>query len=236
MRTDILFSRKNKNKFAIYINVKFKLLKIKGIKMGGNIDKVINFWFGRINDQLSPVEKSKLWYHATSEDDENIRRQFEHLYEQAFHGLLTNWLESAKGTMALIILLDQMPRNMYRGSDRAFLSDHLALDYCMKGLSKGYDKQLQLVERAFFYHPLEHAENLKMQQVCVIEFQRLQQVYQGDAQQEFIRGSLNYAKQHREIIEKFGRFPYRNKLLGRESTEEEIVFLKQGLNFGQASS
>ena len=166
----------------------------------------------------------------------NIVNQFEHLYEQAFRGLLESWLDSAKGTMALIILLDQMPRNMYRGTDRAFLSDHLALDYCMKGLSKGYDKQLQLVERAFFYHPLEHAENLKMQQRCVIEFQRLQQVYQGETQQEFIRNSLNYAKRHLEIIEKFGRFPYRNKVLCRESTEAELEFLKEGINFGQASS
>lgn len=204
--------------------------------MSGNIDKVIGFWFGNIKDQLSPVNKSKLWYQATPEDDENIRTQFEHLYEQAFHGLLANWLESAKGTMALIILLDQMPRNMFRGTEQAFASDHLALDYCMKGLSKGYDKQLQLVERAFFYHPLEHAENLKMQQVCLIEFQRLQQVYQGELQQQFIRNSLSYAKQHLEIIEKFGRFPYRNKVLGRESTAEELEFLKEGVNFGQASS
>ncbi|WP_068546911.1 DUF924 family protein [Thalassotalea crassostreae] len=204
--------------------------------MNGNISKVLDFWFGEINDQLSDDKQTILWYQSTNEMDENIRNEFEHLYEQAFSGQLTSWLDTAQGCMALIILLDQMPRNMYRGSAQAFASDHLALDYCLLGLNKGYDKLLPLVQRCFFYHPLEHAEDIELQQLCVTEFQRLQQVYNGEKQQLFIRNGLEFAKKHLEIIEQFGRFPYRNEVLGRESIKEELEFLKTGVNFGQSKS
>ena len=206
------------------------------IFMSGNIDTIIDYWFGAIEDQLSPPEKYALWYNSKREDDKFIKDKFEHLYQQAMLGHLDSWLDSAKGTMALIILLDQMPRNMYRGEAQAFAGDHLALHHCLKGIEKGFDKQLQLVERCFFYHPLEHAEDIKMQELCVLQFQRLQQVYQGDKQQNFIRNSLDFAHKHLQIIEKYGRFPYRNSVLERESTVEEIEFLKTGVNFGQSSN
>ncbi len=204
--------------------------------MDVNIDIIIGFWFGEIDQELSAAKKNQLWYQSTAQDDATITRQFEHLYEQALQGLLVSWLESAEGTMALIILLDQMPRNMYRGTDKAFKSDHLALQYCLLGLENGDDKQLSLVERSFFYHPLEHAEDLNMQQRCVAEFQRLQQEYQTEKQQQFIRNSLEFAKLHLDIIEQFGRFPYRNQVLGRVSTAEEVEFIKKGVNFGQMSN
>ncbi|KGJ87506.1 DUF924 family protein [Thalassotalea sp. ND16A] len=201
--------------------------------MDKNINVIIDFWFGKIEQELSAAKKNQLWYLSTAQDDATITRQFEHLYERALQGQLNCWSETAKGTMALIIVLDQLPRNMYRGTDKAFKSDHLALQYCLLGLAKGYDKQLSLVERSFFYHPLEHAEDINMQQRCVVEFQRLQQEYQGEKQRQFIRSSLEFAKLHLDIIEQFGRFPYRNQVLGRVSTAEEIEFIEKGVNFGQ---
>ena len=107
--------------------------------------------------------------------------------------------------------------------------------YCLEGIDKGYDKELALVERSFFYHPLEHAEDLDIQQHCVEHFQRMQQVYNNDKHQQFIRRSLDYAKQHLEIIERFGRFPHRNAILGRESTAQELEYLKIATGFGQTA-
>ncbi|QBY05379.1 DUF924 domain-containing protein [Thalassotalea sp. HSM 43] len=201
--------------------------------MSANIEKVIEFWFGEIKDQLSAAEKQQLWYQSTPQQDEQIRQQFEHLYEQACQGALDAWQRTAKGCMALIILLDQMPRNMYRGSKQAFMSDHVALKVCLHGLEQGFDRELQLVERCFFYHPLEHSEELKHQELCVVEFERLHQVYQGQAQQMFIRNGLDFAMKHRDIIAEFGRFPHRNKVLQRDSSAAELEYLKHGPSFGQ---
>ncbi|MDG1731705.1 MAG: DUF924 domain-containing protein [Thalassotalea sp.] len=203
--------------------------------MSGNIDEIIGFWFGNIDNQQSPIENQRIWYQASTEDDALIKQKFEHLYQQAFNGSLEYWMSSAKGAMALIILLDQMPRNMFRGTEQAFLSDHLALKYCLQGIEQGFDKQLALIERVFFYHPLEHAEDLGLQQQCVSHFQRLQQVYIDESHQMLIRKALSFAKEHEKIIAQYGRFPYRNDVLGRESTAEELEFLKTGVNFGQAS-
>lgn len=204
--------------------------------MNKNIDDIIGFWFGELDNQLAKPQQFALWYQATPAQDTEIKQKFEHLYQQAFHGYLDKWTQSAKGCLALIILLDQMPRNMYRGTDMAFASDHLALKHCLYGLEQNLEKQLALVERSFFYHPLEHSEDIAMQKKCVVQFQRLQQVYQNEEQQKFIRHSLFFAKQHLHIISTFGRFPYRNEILGRESSAAEQEFLKTGINFGQASS
>lgn len=201
--------------------------------MRANIEKVLKFWFGELSNELPGDEHKKLWYHATPKDDAYIRAQFLSLYEQATQRHLDNWLGSAQGTMALIILLDQMPRHIFRGSDRAFIADHLALEYCLFGLEKGYDKQLYLVERCFFYHPLEHAEDFALQQRCVHLFQRMQQTYIDQDHQIFIRQSLDYAQQHLDIIARFSRFPHRNEVLGRESTLEEIEYLKTAERYGQ---
>ncbi|TRX55698.1 DUF924 family protein [Thalassomonas sp. M1454] len=203
--------------------------------MSGNIDEVIDFWFGKLDNQLSPAQNQRIWYSATTDDDAFILQKFEHLYLQALNGSLEYWMSSAKGAMALIVLLDQMPRNMFRGTEQAFLSDHLALKYCLQGIEKGYDKQLALIERVFFYHPLEHAEDLALQQQCVSHFQSLQQVYTDESHQELIRHSLSFAKQHEQIIAQYGRFPYRNEVLGRESSDAELQFLKTGVNFGQTT-
>lgn len=203
--------------------------------MSGNIDKVLDFWFGKLDNQLSSQEKSKLWYASSELLDQQIKLHFEHLYEQALQGNLESWMRTPKGAMALIILLDQMPRNMFRGNVGAFISDHSALRYCLEGIEKGFDKQLVLVERCFFYHPLEHAENLELQQQCVEHFQRMQQVYNNDTHQVFIRNSLDFAQQHLMIIERFGRFPHRNAILGRESTSQEIEYLKIAIGFGQTA-
>lgn len=203
--------------------------------MSGNIDLVLDFWFGKLDNQLSSQEKSQLWYASSTMLDQQIKLQFEHLYEQALQGHLDSWMRTPKGAMALIILLDQMPRNMFRGTAKAFISDHCALRYCLEGIEQGFDKELALVERSFFYHPLEHAEDLELQQQCVSHFQRMQQVYSNDEHQQFIRSSLDFAQQHLAIITRFGRFPHRNNVLDRESSLQESEYLKIATGFGQTA-
>lgn len=200
--------------------------------MSDNIHKIINFWFGEFENQLSSTEKSTLWYYASPENDQYIKENFEHLFEQACHGVLDPWMETPQGFIALIILLDQMPRNMYRGTDKAFLFDHLAVKYCLKGIAEGVDKQMQLAERCLFYHPLEHAEDLDLQGKCISLFKAMQQTYTDEVHQVYIRSSLDFAMQHYAIIKHFGRFPHRNKVLGRESTLAEKVYLQKAPAFG----
>jgi uncharacterized protein (DUF924 family) len=198
-----------------------------------NIHKIISFWFGEFENQLSSPQKSKLWYNPVPENDQFILNEFEHLLEQACHGELAYWMDTAQGAIALVILLDQMPRNMYRGTDKAFTFDHLALKYCLQGISNGIDKQMPLAERCLFYHPLEHAEDLTLQRKCVSLFQRMQQTYMDEEHQIYIRKGLDFAQQHYAIIKHFGRFPHRNYALGRASTVAETVYLQKNSAFGQ---
>lgn len=205
----------------------------EGGDLQDQINNILQYWFGEISNQLSPINKMQLWYQSSKNDDEEIRKHFLPLYELAVDGKLGSWLDSAQGTLALIILLDQMPRNMFRGTAQAFSTDKLALSYCLKGIEQGFDAQLSVVEKSFFYHPLEHSENLADQDNCVELFSSLLREYQQGDIHDFINKGLNFAIQHRDIIAKFSRFPHRNKVLSRESSPQEVEFLKQGVNFGQ---
>jgi uncharacterized protein (DUF924 family) len=125
-------------------------------------------------------------------------------------------------------LLDQFSRNIYRGTAKAFSQDSLALDVCLRGIEKGFDKRLHPVERLFFYMPLEHSEDLEMQKKSVEYFSVLEKTFTSTPSLVSIISEFkNYAEKHYVIIERFGRFPHRNEVLGRESTPQEIEFLKQ---------
>ena len=128
------------------------------------ISQVLQFWFGDIENELASAEQNKLWYQSTPEQDEEIKRRFLPLYLKAVNEQLVEWQTDAKGLIALIILLDQMPRNMFRGTKQAFASDPLALSLAKKCVEQGKDKQLSLIERTFLYHPFEHSEQLGEQQ------------------------------------------------------------------------
>ncbi|NIP39796.1 MAG: DUF924 domain-containing protein [Candidatus Dadabacteria bacterium] len=201
--------------------------------MDTDIGEILNFWFGEIKDGLTEQDRNSFWFMPNREVDEVIREKFEELVIQAGAGKLASWESDSKGSLALIILLDQFTRNIYCRNKEAFRYDAEARKICTGGIAKGFDKELEVIERCFFYLPLEHSENLDDQNKCVELFEDLL-VTANRNQIAIIKNSLDYAILHRDIIQRFGRFPHRNKALNRQSSKEELDFLsKQGNKFGQ---
>ncbi len=162
-----------------------------------------------------------------------IQRRFGTLIEEAGAGGLQPWEDEAASRLALILVCDQFTRSMYRGTAQAFSLDGRALHLCHDGLERGFDRRLGFFQRTFFYLPLEHAENGADQDLCVACYQRLVEEAPSELT-EMARSFVHYADEHREIVRQFGRFPHRNKVLGREPTPEEEAFLSGGgANFGQ---
>lgn len=197
---------------------------------------VREFWFGKL--PLSPQalgERMGFWFgedELTARRDEQIRSRFGELFERAAAGELESWADGPRRRLSLIILLDQFPRNLFRGGARAFAFDEKALALTLSGMQSGADAALDAVERIFFYTPLQHAESLEVQEESVAAYRRLL----AEAPEE-LRGSfagvLDYAENHRSIIERFGRFPHRNGVLGRASTPAEEAWLHESQRFGQ---
>ncbi|MGI9304852.1 MAG: DUF924 family protein [Gammaproteobacteria bacterium] len=201
--------------------------------MQRDIDRVLDFWFGELRDGSTVEDRSKLWFGSDVETDELIKKEFGSLHASAVKGELDGWRETPGGRLALIILFDQFSRNIFRGTAEAFACDPAALQLCLEGLETGADKQLAPVERDFFYLPLEHSETLAHQDSCVQRYTELMESLPA-GQCERVKESLGYAVQHRDIIERFGRFPHRNRALNRDSTAEELAYLKgKGSRFGQ---
>ena len=176
---------------------------------------VLDFWFGTGADY---GKRHKRWFEKDPAFDAEITRRFLPLYE----GLAQNadWLEDASRCLARIIVLDQFPRQMFRGEPRAFASDPLALEAARLALERKYDQGRLPVERLFLYLPFEHSESLADQELACELTAPLGQFPETD-------DVLRYAVAHRDIIRRFGRFPHRNSILGRDSTAEELEFLKQ---------
>ncbi len=197
------------------------------------IKAILDFWFGEIKDGLTVEDRNKFWFMPNADVDSTIWDKFEDLVRQAGSEKLKNWQSTARGSLALIILLDQFTRNIYRGKPDAFKYDSIARRMCTEGIKNGTDKKLEIIERCFYYLPLEHSENLEDQDRCVKLFEELL-VRVDKSKITLIKNSLDYAVLHRSIIEEFGRFPHRNKILNRESTKQELDFLlKQGNKFKQ---
>lgn len=178
------------------------------------VSTILNFWFG---DPRSPnyPRFQDFWFESTPECDEQIKKQFESNYSEAVTGGLNALLQTPEGSLAFVILLDQFPRNMYRGTPKAFASDEMALKVAREALDKKFDHQLLPIQRIFLYLPFEHSENIEDQDQSVKLFEALGDEY-----------TLKYAIEHRDVIVQFGRFPHRNVILGRKSTPEEIKFLE----------
>jgi len=184
------------------------------------------YWFGGVADDTAAQRQSGLWWTKKPSQDAELAQRFGPLVEAARSGALAAWADTPQGCLALILLTDQLPRHVYRGTAAAFSSDHMARALCLAGLDKGYDRALKPVERVFFYLPLEHSECMADQERAVALYTSLfQQVPQSQVEQ--YRGFLTFALRHRRVIERFGRFPHRNAALGRESTAEEAAFLKE---------
>lgn len=163
------------------------------------------------------------WFKKDPQFDEQIRQQFLPLYDQAAAATLTSWLDQADSCLALILVLDQFPRNMFRGNTQAFATDLQAVSAARHAIQHNFDQELLWVQRGFIYLPLEHSEVLANQQQSVQLFEKLAAEFPNSDTAK----SLDYAIRHRQIIEQFGRFPHRNSLLGRHSTAAEIKFLAQ---------
>jgi uncharacterized protein (DUF924 family) len=172
--------------------------------------EVLTFWFGTTD------ERRPEWFRKDDAFDALVRERFGVLVERALAGELRDWSAEADLALARVLLLDQFTRNMFRGTPRAFTGDALALDAAREMVAGGQDRQLRPMCRVFVYLPFEHAEDRRSQQESLRLFEAL-----GDP--DF----LDYARRHAAIVERFGRFPHRNAILGRASTPEEIEFLKQ---------
>lgn len=169
-------------------------------------NEMLRFWFD---------EHLKDWFVKNPPFDAQIRSRFLPLHEEAAAGRLAHWADESSGCLALVIVLDQFPRNMFRGKARAFATDSLARAAARVILERGWDKQMTQAEQLFAYLPFEHSESLADQNLAC------------ELMKDFGAEQLRYAIRHREIIERFGRFPHRNGVLGRESTAAEIEFLQQ---------
>jgi uncharacterized protein (DUF924 family) len=188
---------------------------------------ILDFWFGSNSDDLTAAkERSDLWWAKNKAMDDEIRLRFETYVILADSEQLKDWLTTPRGRLALIILTDQFPRNIYRDTAQAFSCDQKALTWCIEGLEQKIDHELRPIERVFFYLPLEHAEYIEHQDLSVKCFGEL--VSKANAEQKALfEGYLDFAVRHRQIIERFGRFPHRNRVFARESTPEELAFLAE---------
>ncbi len=190
-------------------------------------EQVLEFWFGAgVGDAEVAQEKAPLWWGGDEQTDRLIGERFARPREAAVNGELPAWETTARGRLALIILVDQFSRNLFRRDPRAFAQDHLARQWCLDGLAAGADRALRPIERVFFYLPLEHSESQVDQARSMELFTALVDAA-PPAQRGVFSSFLGYARQHHDIIERFGRFPHRNAVLGRKSTEQELEFLKQ---------
>ncbi|MBW4461671.1 MAG: DUF924 domain-containing protein [Nodosilinea sp. WJT8-NPBG4] len=184
--------------------------------------EILRFWFGDPEDSNSEYgQQRRVWFKKDPAFDDTIRQRFLTDYEQASAGALVTWRQEPRSCLVLVVLLDQFPRNLFRGEARNFASDRAAQDTANYALAQGYDQQVLPVERIFFYLPLEHSENLADQERSVALVRSLRATHP-----EF-ESSLDYALRHQDVIQRFGRFPHRNEILDRETTPAEAKFLKQ---------
>jgi uncharacterized protein (DUF924 family) len=196
---------------------------------------VLDYWFAGAEsakaEDLKPYFQR--WFQGSKELDKEIKKKFGKAVKQATGDELAVWENSTEGTLALIILLDQFTRNVYRGTDRAFAHDSKALRLCQKLLESGADKALPWPQRGFAYMPMQHAEDKDVQAKGVEAYLDLVDDVPDDIK-KVTMGFVLSAREHKAIIDKFGRFPHRNRVLGRESTDEELIYLATGAKtFGQ---
>lgn len=179
--------------------------------------RVLEFWFGAEADRL--VEPRDFWFRKSDAIDDEIRRDFGPTIEAALAGDLGDWALTTAGTRALILVLDQFTRNAFRGTARSFVGDAAAVALARRLVATGADRSCQPLERWFIYMPFEHSESLADQAESLRLF--------GSLAADGLESPLPWAQKHFEVIQRFGRFPHRNEMLGRASTAEELAFLQQ---------
>lgn len=191
------------------------------------IESIIEFWFGPLaGPEDFTRDRYEIWFRNGRTYDALIRERFGAVYEQACRGELDAWTATPRGRLALILLLDQFSRHIHRDTPLAFAQDRKAQALTRTGVALGHDQRLFPIQRTFFYLPLEHAEDLALQEESVALFSQLVAEVAPALKPDF-EGFLEYARHHRDVIAQFGRFPDLNPLLGRDSTAEESAFLRQ---------
>jgi len=183
--------------------------------MDSDLKRILQFWFNSSDPDHMATHREE-WWIKSDDFDREIANDFGDLYEQARSGKLNDWKETPLGCVGLILLLDQCPRNMFRNTPKAFATDEQARQVTHHALDRSFDAALPLGAQVFLYMPLEHSEDIDDQNASVTLIGAL-----GDGDY------TSFALQHRDIIERFGRFPHRNDILGRPSTPEELAFLEQ---------
>jgi uncharacterized protein (DUF924 family) len=179
---------------------------------------LLDAWFGPPGDPARETHR-EIWFKSTADFDAALRRDFLADYEAAAAGALASWEASPEGALALVLLLDQIPRNIFRDTPRAYATDPAACAAADRALARGFDQMVPPVWRRFFHMPFHHSENIEDQR-------RSQVLFDAQPRDPDRRGSLRrYGRPYLEVIERFGRFPHRNAILGRESTPAELAFL-----------
>lgn len=192
------------------------------------IAEVLEFWFGEADPPADVGDDvfARFWKKDTA-FDQLIAQRFGELHARACRGELDHWAETPRGRLALVIVLDQFSRNLFRGDPRAFAQDESALKHALAGIDGGELSRLTPLQRYFLVMPLMHSEDLAIQRRCVELFERLAAETLDAGLAKRFSGAADYARRHRDIVERFGRFPHRNAVLARASTPEEQAFLKQ---------
>ena len=199
------------------------------------IDAIIDFWF-REQELTAPQidRRMDIWFGADEVFDHECKKEFSEDVERASDGKLDYWAHESRGRLALILLLDQFRRNIFRNTAEAFAKDGLALKLCVEGAMVKKDQGLTPIQRAFFYMPLQHAESRKVQAKSVELFSKLAETVSPTYRETF-ETITQFAELHRDIVDTFGRFPHRNQLLNRENTPEENEYLTgDSPDFGQS--
>lgn len=195
-----------------------------GSAQKSEMEEILDEWLGP-GDVPDPARQAR-WWTKDSAFDAHLRERFGALLERAARGELDDWAETPRGALALVILLDQFSRNVHRGSARAFAQDTRALAITRRALERGFDRALSPMHRVFLLMPLMHSEDLADQRESVARFEALAAGAEGEVGRA-LEQNADYARQHLAIVERFGRYPHRNEILGRPSAPEEIEFLKQ---------
>ncbi len=200
------------------------------------IEDILAFWFKEQELSAPQIDRRMdIWFGEDEVFDLECKKEFTDEVELASEGKLDHWAHQPRGRLALILLLDQFRRNIYRNTAEAFAKDKAALKLCVEGARDKKDQGLSPIQKAFFYMPLQHSESLKVQEKGVQIFRRLAEAVSPTYRETF-ETMVTFAELHHDIIEQFGRFPHRNKLLGRDNTPEEEEYLSgHRPDFGQGS-
>ena len=195
--------------------------------------RILEYWFGTEELDRGAIEaKQKVWYAGGEAIDNDICDHFGEIFEEARNETILHWADSSRGALALVILLDQFSRNLFRGTAQAFAQDPLARAVAKRAIRHGLDQELSVPARIFLLHPFHHSEALVDQDFGFIRLKEL--VAEGhDEWQDMLQSSIDWFRGHRDIIVRFNRFPHRNAVLNRKSTAEEEKFLRESSSFGQ---